>query len=120
MPRRPYKPRMYIVACQRCTRWYSVPTRAAQAEAKQRGSCMQCIKEQTGRLEVFKKLLQCSMEDITKRASSLPENQREVYRRLYRKRQRAWLAAQERLDLLAHDAGGVVVAFGTNEMGRHQ
>ena len=61
---------------------------------------MDCIKEQTGRLEVYKRLLRCSMDDITKRASTLPEDQRAVYRQLYRKRQRAWRAAQERLDEL--------------------
>jgi len=100
MTRRPYKPRTYIAACGRCHRWYSVPSLEAQAEARKRGRCMDCIKEQTGRLEVYKRLLQCSMEDITKRARTLPEDQREVYRTLYRARQRKWRWCQEQIERL--------------------
>ena len=61
MTRRAYRARTYIAACGRCDRWYSVPTRAAQAEAKQRGICMDCMRDRIARIEVYRRLLAVSL-----------------------------------------------------------
>lgn len=59
---------------------------------------MKCEDERRYRLELYMKLCQLHIEEITQHALTVPAEKREVYRALYKKRQRQYHAAKEALE----------------------
>lgn len=94
--------RLYVYECSKCGRWNGVATLTAQRIAKLRGTCGPCTTEPTEDpqwpVRYVMKVLQLHMADIAARGAKVPVEQREIYIRLYRKRQRQWRAAQEQLE----------------------
>jgi hypothetical protein len=93
--RKPYRTRVYLASCAKCERWYSCATLEIQAQAKQRGMCMDCENEREGRIKLYMKLCMLHIEDIAKKAGTLPEDQRAIYRVLYKKRLRQYQTAKQ-------------------------
>lgn len=92
--------RMYIVECKRCERWYSVKTLEQQRIAKAKGVCMECEEEREGRIKLYMRLCMIHLEEIAKKAGKLPEEQRPIYRVLYKKRIGQYETAKQALVLI--------------------
>lgn len=58
---------------------------------------MECEDKRKYRIELYKHIIAQHMQEIAIKAGKLPDDQRDVFRRLYRKRQRAWRWCQDQL-----------------------
>lgn len=100
MSRARYRTRMYIWECTRCERWQSVKTLEQQRVAKAKGICMDCEGKRKFRLELYMHIVAQHLDELVAKGKAAPEEKREVFRRLYRKRQRQFLVAKEEHDLV--------------------
>lgn len=90
--------RQYVYECQACRRWWSVPTLHAQRIARLRGTCPGCTTDEDWRLRVYIRLVELHLDEIVGKGKAAPESRRDIWRRLYRKRQRQFIWARERLE----------------------
>lgn len=90
--------RTHVYACKLCKRWIAVPNATAQRFAQRRGACMDCCADPQWRERVYVRVIELHMDRLVALGGSLPENKRAVFRRLYRKRQRAWARAKALLE----------------------
>lgn len=93
--------RTYVYACKLCGRWKAVPNATAQRFAQRRGACVDCCTDPQWRQRVYVRVIELHMDRLVALGSSLPENKRDVLRRLYRKRQAQWIAAKALLEEVA-------------------
>lgn len=59
---------------------------------------MKCENEHEGRIKLYIRLCMLHVEDIVKKAGTLPEDQRAIYRVLYKKRLRQCAVAKMQLE----------------------
>jgi hypothetical protein len=90
--------RGYLVQCSRCQAWRKVRTLEEQQAARKLGSCPSCLTLPEWRLEVLHRLLQAHLASIAEKARALPEQEREVYRALYKKRLRQAALVRQQLE----------------------
>lgn len=90
--------RTWVYACPLCRRWVACASERTQALCRMRGACVACVATDGWRLRVHIARIEQGLETIVALGRSLPENKRDVFRRLYRKRQAQWIAAKALLE----------------------
>lgn len=93
--------RTWVINCNVCCRWSSVPTLEIQAICREAGACLTCMKNEYYMLKVRIATLEMQMENLAKRGATLPEEQRPILRQVYTRKARKLMAAQRQLKDLA-------------------
>jgi hypothetical protein len=89
---------MFVYECLRCHRWHSAGSLAQQQAARKVGSCPSCLTLPEWRCQVYLRLLQAHLASIAEKARALPEQERDVFRALYKKRLRQAALVRQQLE----------------------
>jgi hypothetical protein len=104
MPRRPYRPRPYLYECPKCNKWCSVPTSEMQQECREAGACPRCQHDTSWLARVKVAAIEEHMARLVTLGKAAPEEQKAVYRAMWRKK-----AAQLQVARAALAAAGQAV-----------
>ena len=100
MRKSPPRARTYLVSCSVCHQWHSVPSVEIQSICKEAGACPDCMRNDYFLLRVKIAALEMHLDELVKRAKSMPEDRRVFLRSIYVKKSAELSTARERLKTL--------------------
>jgi hypothetical protein len=109
MPRRPYKPRQYLYACDRCHQWHAVPTLEIQAQCREAGACPRCQQDAAWLARVKVAAIEQHLERLVTLGKAAPEAEKFRYRAMWIKKQAQLVQARAALAALGQTEEKVTV-----------